>query len=97
MSLKQQYYAKIDQGVINPDPFQEKAVLLLDDAAERLQDMPESQPKRSAKRGGFFSFFSTSKAETNPEIPRGVYLWGGVGRGKTWLMDQFFELSLIHI
>jgi cell division protein ZapE len=32
-----------------------------------------------------------SKLMRFPELPRGVYMWGGVGRGKSFLMDCFYE------
>lgn len=63
-----------------PDPVQERVVDLLDDLRERLL---APQPK-----GGLFKGLLSRKAR---QLQKGLYLWGGVGRGKTWLMDLFHQ------
>ncbi|MFN0022972.1 MAG: cell division protein ZapE [Parvularculaceae bacterium] len=53
------------------------------DAAVRLQTLSDALVAAQARRFGFFL--------RQPPPPRGVYLWGGVGRGKSLLMDIFFN------
>lgn len=60
------------------DPAQEAAVDQLDDWWAELMAF-------KAKRDRLFGH-----TLFNPAAPKGMYLWGGVGRGKTFLMDSFY-------
>jgi len=62
-----------------PDASQQRVVALLDDLRIRL-----AAPKPRSLMKGLLS----RKTRT---LHTGLYIWGGVGRGKTWLMDLFFQ------
>lgn len=66
-----------------PDPAQQHAVTLLEDLRQRLM-APTPRHFRSRLLKGLL-------ARKPHSLQRGLYLWGGVGRGKTWLMDLFFQ------
>jgi cell division protein ZapE len=75
-SLSEIYTRLAGEGRLQADPVQ-LAVLPKLEAIRRLL---ESQPAKGGLRGLF-----AKKAEA----PKGLYLWGGVGRGKSMLMDLF--------
>ena len=63
-------------GTLTPDDAQEAVLPEFDRSATGL-----TQPAKSG-------WFRKSAA---PAVPKGLYLWGGVGRGKSMLMDMFVE------
>jgi len=69
---------RVDAGSLNPDPDQERAAAALSALSGRLEGW-----KPGAK---------TLFGKTKP-APKGLYLWGGVGRGKSMLMDLFIETA----
>ncbi len=78
-SVLERYQALLAAGELRPDPEQRAGAERLN----RLQDELEAVPPR----GSLIWRLGRSK----PQAPKGVYLWGGVGRGKSMLMDLFHD------
>lgn len=77
------YRALLEAGTVDPDSAQAELALRLDGLAAELA---ERSPGRT---GGPLEWLLGGRRETT--VPRGLYIWGAVGRGKTMLMDLFFD------
>lgn len=83
-SFYQRYQEMIAQDELQPDADQDRCAQRLAAVQDELEAVP---PKGSILWRAFGK---------KPEPPRGVYMWGGVGRGKSMLMDLFYENLDIH-
>ncbi len=87
-----QYRARLKAGDIRPDTAQELA-------AEKLESLylalagyrPEAG---AAGRSGWKERFGLARRRAEP--PQGLYIYGGVGRGKSMLMDLFFRTAKVE-
>lgn len=84
LSPLQRYLRDLEKDGFVNDPAQRMAVEKLQGLYERLI---ADQAQRRIESGKWFNRFK-KKA---PKPVKGLYFWGGVGRGKTYLMDNFYE------
>ncbi|MDX6040890.1 cell division protein ZapE [Scandinavium lactucae] len=93
MTPTSRYLQALKEGTHQPDDVQREAVSRLDSIYQEWVNSPAAAAPAS---GGLRAKFGKllGKREPTSSMPvRGLYMWGGVGRGKTWLMDMFY-LSL---
>jgi cell division protein ZapE len=83
-SVLSRYERLVAAGELRPDPDQRRVAERLDRLARAL----EAQPTRGSVLWRMLG--------RTPDPVRGVYLWGGVGRGKSMLMDLLFDCAAVR-
>lgn len=79
MTLEELYNARIESGELTFDPAQS-------DVLKKLGELIDALQETQGGRKRFLGLFGSD------EVPvTGLYIWGGVGRGKSMLMDMFFD------
>ena len=86
MTPRERYQSDLTRDDFSYDPAQEKAVELLHAMYERLLEAENPAPKGLSQR-----LLARFKDKSTVTPVKGLYFWGGVGRGKTYLMDAFYD------
>ncbi len=84
-SVVQRYEHLVTTGAIARDAAQLQVATALDRLIGEICD------KRLARKSSALGWLFARRSKARESV-RGLYVWGGVGRGKTMLMDLFFEL-----
>ena len=80
MDVNEYYESELKKRNFWSDPAQRAAV-------DRLQRCFDEWKAYKSRRSNAFK-----KLIVHPDLPQGIYLWGGVGRGKSFLMDSFYAV-----
>ncbi|EPS30755.1 hypothetical protein PDE_05707 [Penicillium oxalicum 114-2] len=100
-----EYDLRVEQGRLRDDPYQRGIIQNLQDLFETLKGYsapPVTHPSvasldRANKKSFFGSLFGSGKGKAlssggaHQDLPKGLYMYGDVGCGKTMLMDLFYD------
>lgn len=84
------YQQALNDGSHQPDNVQLEAVNRLETIFQALTTPVRPAPQESGLMARFGKLLGKRESPINAPV-RGLYMWGGVGRGKTWLMDLFYH------
>ncbi|MUK62612.1 cell division protein ZapE [Aliivibrio fischeri] len=87
MTPLEKYQQDLNQEGFMHDSAQQNAVEHLDDLYRRFLEL--KVPQQPVKRSWKHFFIKAAPPKLIPE--KGLYFWGGVGRGKTYLVDTFYD------
>lgn len=90
LSPTSRYQQALSEGSYQPDEVQREAVSRLNLIWQELTTRHDAPPAASGLMARFGKLLG-KRVGDDAEPVRGLYMWGGVGRGKTWLMDMFFQ------
>ncbi|EPG4894851.1 cell division protein ZapE [Citrobacter koseri] len=90
ISPTSRYLQALNDGSHQPDDVQKDAVNRLESIYQALIAKTPPAPQTGGLMARFGKLLGKREPSANAPV-RGLYMWGGVGRGKTWLMDLFYH------